>query len=528
MGRLSIGTVLLVMALAALTLPLSGLWFLRLYESALLRQTESELITQAGVVAAVYRDAWRRAGGRTEELGPPVDPPWTHPPGFDAPWTPRFAGLDLAEDPILPAAPDPTPTAAAPDAATRTAGASLGPILREAQRVTLAGMRVTDPQGIVVASTGEDLGLSLAAQEEVRHALTGNATSVLRERNSRYQGRAEGSTAPERSRSLRIFTAHPVLDEGRVVGVVVLSRTPRSLADTLYGKRWHLAGLAVVLLASVGVLARLGTVAISRPLRAVTALAKRTADGERGVMAPVQRPIVREVAELSDALTRMAATLEQRADYIRDFAAHVSHEFKTPLTTIRGTVELLRDHLDTMSAEERDRFLANMDAEAERLSRLVRRLLELARADVMRLTEEVATDAVPVAARLAARHGATASLPPSLPVAMGAEALESVLANLIENARRHAGPEARVEVALTPEGDGAVLRVSDDGPGVSPANAGRIFTPFFTTARQSGGTGLGLAIARGIVEAHGGSIALRPAERGALFEVRLARPDDDA
>lgn len=525
-GRLSIGTVLLVMTLAALTLPLSGLWFLRLYESALLRQTESELIAQAGVVAAVYRDAWRRAGGRTEELGPPVDPPWTHPPGFDAPWTPRFAGLDLAEDPILPAAPDPTLVQTMPAPASQTAGASLALILREAQRVTLAGMRVTDPQGIVVASTGEDLGLSLAAQEEVRHALAGNATSVLRERNSRHQGRAEGSTAPERSRSLRISTAHPVLDEGRVVGVVVLSRTPRSLTDTLYGKRWHLAGLTVVLLASVGVLARLGTVAISRPLRAVTALAKRTADGERGVMAPVQRPIVREVAELSDALTRMAATLEQRADYIRDFAAHVSHEFKTPLTTIRGTVELLRDHLDTMSAEERDRFLANMDAEAERLSRLVRRLLELARADTLRVTEEVATDAVPVAARLAARHGAMASLPPSLPVAMGAEALESVLANLIENARRHAGPEARVEVALAPEGDGAVLRVSDDGPGVSPANAGRVFTPFFTTARQSGGTGLGLAIARGIVEAHGGTIALRPAERGALFEVRLARPDD--
>ncbi|MCW2237661.1 sensor histidine kinase [Azospirillum canadense] len=524
-GPLSIGTVLLVMTLTALVLPLSGLWFLRLYESALIRQTESELIAQAGVVAAFYRDAWRHAGGRTDGLGPAVDPPWTHPPGFEAPWTPRFAGLDLAEDAVLPAAPDPAPATATPDPAAQTAGASLGPILREAQRVTLAGMRVTDPQGIVVASTGEDLGLSLAGQEEVRRALAGEAASVLRERTGRYHGRVDGLAAPERSRLLRIFTAHPVLDADRVVGVVLLSRTPRSLADTLYGKRWHLAGLAVILLASVGVLAWLGSVAIGRPLRAVTTLAKRTADGERGVMTPVPRPVVREVAELSEALTRMAATLEQRADYIRDFAAHVSHEFKTPLTTIRGTVELLRDHLDSMSAEERDRFLANMDAEADRLSRLVRRLLDLARADVMRVTEEVATDAVPVAARLAARHGAEASLPPSLPVAMGLEALESVLANLIENARRHAGPDARVNVTLTADGDGgAVLRVSDDGPGVSPANAGRLFTPFFTTARGSGGTGLGLAIARGLVEAHGGTIALLPSDRGALFEVRLVRP----
>ncbi|MBP2227702.1 signal transduction histidine kinase [Azospirillum agricola] len=524
--RLSIGTVLLVMTLAALVLPLSGLWILRLYESALIRQTESELIAQAGVIAAFYRDGWRRAGGWPEGLGPPLDPPWTRPPGFEAPWTPRFAALDLAEDPVLPAAPDPVPAPSAPDPAAVAAGESLGPILREAQRVTLAGMRVTDRQGIVVASTGEELGLALDGQEEVRRALAGEPASVLRERSGTRVG-LDGVAVPDRSRSLRVFTAQPVLDSGRVVGVVLLSRTPRSLSDTLYGKRWHLVGMTLLLLASVGLLARLGTVAIARPLRTVTALAKRTADGERGVMVPLPRPVVREVAELSDALTRMAATLEERADYIRDFAAHVSHEFKTPLTTIRGTVELLRDHLDSMPAAERDRFLANMDSEAERLSRLVRRLLELARADVMTVAEDAATDAVPVAARLAGRHGAETSLPESLPVAMGLEALESVLANLIDNARRHAGPDARVAVTLRsearPEGERAVLLISDDGPGVSPANAERVFNPFFTTARGHGGTGLGLTITRGLVEAHGGTIALLPAERGALFEVVLRR-----
>jgi signal transduction histidine kinase len=529
--RPSIATVLLVMTVAALVLPLSGLWILRLYESALIRQTESELIAQAGVVAAFYRDAWRRAGGKAEDLGPPVDPAWTRPPGFDPPWTPRFASLDLAEDPILPPAPDPVP-AVATDPSAAIAGSTLGPILREAQRITLAGMRVTDHQGVVVASTGEEMGLSLERQDEVRRALAGEAASVLRERTSHdrpgqertsYRSVSDSPAVPDRSRSVRVFTAQPVLDDGRVVGVVVVSRTPRSITDTLYGKRWHLAGLAVLLLVSVGVLARLGTVAIARPLRAVTGLAKRTADGERGVMVPLPRPVVREVAELSDALTRMARTLEERADYIRDFAAHVSHEFKTPLTTIRGTVELLRDHMDSMPPEERDRFLANMDAEAGRLSRLVRRLLELARADVMTVTDDAVTDAVPVAARLAERHGADASLPASLPVAMGQESLESVLANLIENARHHAGADARVTVTLRSEGERAILRVADDGPGISPANADRVFVPFFTTARDRSGTGLGLTIARGLVEAHGGSIALLPSERGALFEVALHR-----
>jgi len=81
-----------------------------------------------------------------------------------------------------------------------------------------------------------------------------------------------------------------------------------------------------------------------------------------------------------------------------------------------------------------------------------------------------------------------------------------------------------VVVTLSSTGDRAILRVEDDGPGVSPANAARVFVPFFTTARKSGGTGLGLAIARGLVEAHGGTIALLPSERGALFVVELPRP----
>src|SRR5262249_25558655 len=152
---------------------------------------------------------------------------------------------------------------------------------------------------------------------------------------------------------LRIFTTLPVFDEGRVVGVVMLSRTPRTLADALYGKRWHLFALAVLLLGSIGGLSALGAFAISRPGRAVPEQAKRTAEGERGAINTPTGPTVREVAELSEAISRMARTLEDRADYIRSFAAHVSHEFKTPLTTIRGTVELLQEHFDTMSQEER-------------------------------------------------------------------------------------------------------------------------------------------------------------------------------
>jgi len=153
----------------------------------------------------------------------------------------------------------------------------------------------------------------------------------------------------------------------------------------------------------------------------------------------------------------------------------------------------------------------------------VQRLLDLARADM------VAADPIGQcrpAAQLAAaaqerpeRFEARIAGDPA--IRMAPDIFASVYANLLENAIRHGGPEARIIVSLAIDGVGAVLTVADDGPGISPANAERIFTPFFTTARRQGGTGLGLAIVRSLVEAHGGAIRLLPTDQGAVFEVRL-------
>jgi signal transduction histidine kinase len=521
--RLSIGTALVLMNLAVLVLPLSGIWTLRLYQSALIRQTESELIAQAAIIAAVYRAAWRSADGRPAT--PTVaDPQSTPVPSKDGRWLPRSANLDLAVDPILPPPPDPVAASKPADARARQAGEALDSMLREAQRTTLAAIRVVDREGLVVASTGEALGQSLAGQEEVLQALRGEPVSALRER---------GTPAPpsfldaiDTGSKLRVFITLPVLDGDRVIGVVMLSRTPRTLGDALYGKRWHLVGLAALLLGSIGALSALGIFAISRPVRAVTDQAKRTAEGERGAISPVAGPKVREVAELSDALSRMARTLEDRADYIRSFAAHVSHEFKTPLTTIRGTVELLQEHFDSMSQEERSRFLHNLEGEAERLARLVSRLLDLARADVAPGADHARTPASTLIERIAERYrrnslSIDASASDALTLAMPEEAVEMILVNLIENASQHAGPQAHVTVSLRRQGDVAALVVSDDGPGISSANAARIFTPFFTTARKHGGTGLGLSIVQALARVHGGSVSLLPSASGATFEVRL-------
>ena len=226
----------------------------------------------------------------------------------------------------------------------------------------------------------------------------------------------------------------------------------------------------------------------------------------------------------------MARHLEQRADYIRTFAAQVSHEFKTPLAAIRGAVELLRDHIATMTEAERERFLENLDQDAARLERLVRRLLDLARADVMQATPADRADVAAVVRRLAARYQsrglkiAVLEPLPSARVAMAEDVLESILSNLLDNAQQHGGDAATIAVtrAASSAGSAALLiEVSDNGPGISVANAARVFEPFFTTARARGGTGLGLAVVKSLLSAHRGGIELGESAAGTRLRISL-------
>jgi signal transduction histidine kinase len=223
----------------------------------------------------------------------------------------------------------------------------------------------------------------------------------------------------------------------------------------------------------------------------------------------------------------MAQTLERRASYIADFAAHVSHEFKTPLTAMQGAVEMLREHGAGMSADERNRFLDILERDTRRLAQLVRRLLELARADMAPPAASETAD-VGVALRAAAARyeeprlvRAVQEPAPPVKAAIAADTLESILGSLLDNVRAHAGTGATARLSAAAAGADVEIVVHDDGPGISPGNQARVFEPFFTTARAQGGTGLGLSIARSLTRAHGGDLELLPAERGALFRLRL-------
>src|SRR5262249_47013307 len=107
--------------------------------------------------------------------------------------------------------------------------------------------------------------------------------------------------------------------------------------------------------------------------------------------------------------------------------------------------------------------------------------------------------------------------------AIDRDSIEAALANLLDNVRQHAGAGAAAEISWWVSGSAALIRVADDGPGISPGNAARIFDRFFTTARDAGGTGLGPPILGTRPPALGGIIELVPSSRGAVFEITLPR-----
>lgn len=522
---------LLTVNLLILLLPVGGIAILRLYENELIRRTETELIVQGALVREAFRRDYLEVAAARDEPAPgramPAD--WTPAatsPGSDL--TPIPPRLDISDARVLPSAAPGVVVDLASDPLAEQAARAIGPVLEESCKVTLAGIRIVDVHGIVVASSGTELGLSLAHREEVAASLNGQVASLLRKRVSDQPRPPLQSIS--RGQRYRIFVALPVIEGNRLLGAVVLSRTPLDISKGLYLNRRPLLIGAAALLVVVVLVSVLTSLTISRPLRALIRQADQATGGERGAMVPLGSPGTHEIARLSEALAAMARSMERRADYIRTFASHVSHEFKTPLTTLRGSVELLRDHADEMSGEERERFLRNLAEASERLERLVGRLLEQARADVLRPGDERCDVAAAVDDAVGRADGRALLLEVEhesggQPVRVAHEMLVGILLSLIDNARQHGGEGVRLRITTRldrqAQSQRMEVRLADDGPGISGANAPRVFTPFFTTARESGGSGLGLSIARALVEAHGGTLDLEPSDRGATFLMRL-------
>jgi signal transduction histidine kinase len=295
---------------------------------------------------------------------------------------------------------------------------------------------------------------------------------------------------------------------------------------------------ALVSLALALVIAR----SIALPLQKMAAVAQGIARGDHSQTAPIGGPD--EVRALGQSLNRMSSQVQATQQAQRDFLANVSHELKTPLTSIQGFAQAMFD--GTAESPEAVKRSANIIySEADRLRRLVEGLLDLARLDVgLRALTRAPLDLRQVLAAVVEKFSLRAKekgvtlrgeWPPSLPTMVGdADRLAQVFTNLLDNALKHTPAGGSVALAAAVVPDGVEVTVTDTGPGIPPDDLKRIFERFYQVDKSrvrptGGGVGLGLTITKEIVEAHGGSVRVESVVGlGTKFTVRLppAQPDD--
>lgn len=317
---------------------------------------------------------------------------------------------------------------------------------------------------------------------------------------------------PGNAFSAHMYVAAPVMSGEDIIGAVAVGKPLISVTPFMKQARRRLVLSGLVGFAAVVLLLIPVSLWIIQPVRALTRYAQAIRDGKKA-----ERPLLGhggEMSELADAFEEMRDALEGK-QYVEEYVQSLTHEMKSPLAAIQGAAELLNEE---MSDEQRRRFLANINAESERLHGLVERMLSLAALekrkalergesiDLQVLIEDVTDSLLPVAQA----KGITLRTAFSNPWKPKGDyfLLRQALTNLVTNAIEFSPANGTVEIRLSkPE-----IRVIDAGAGIPGYALDRIFERFYSLPRPDGGpksSGLGLNFVREAARLHGGDAALR-------------------
>jgi two-component system, OmpR family, sensor histidine kinase CreC len=381
---------------------------------------------------------------------------------------------------------------------------------------------VTDARGIVLLdSAGKDVGADYSRWNDVYLTLRGQ------------YGARSTETVPGDERSTVMYVAAPVRDGDRIVGVVTVAKPNYSVQPFIERAERRLAGLAVLL-----IVAGLATGAalswwLSRSIRRLTHFADAVTAGERPAVPALPG---HELDRLARALDTMRDRLEGKA-YVERYVQTLTHELKSPLAAIQGASELLRQDLP---ADQRRRFLDNIDIEAARLHSLSERLLHLAQIEQRRglgETEVVPLDALvagllrEIAPRLERDNiGVSSEIPGALAVTGERFLIQQALANLLDNAIDFtpAGHAIRIEAAPEVAGHAPLvaIRVFNEGDAIPDYALARVTERFYSLPRPATGrksTGLGLNFVQEVADLHGGRFTIGNRKGGVQATLWLPR-----
>jgi signal transduction histidine kinase len=310
--------------------------------------------------------------------------------------------------------------------------------------------------------------------------------------------------------------ARPVWENGRLVGVGLVTFRPAPPPGFPPGLAWALAVLFLVFLAATMVFAR----HVAGPLQRLASTAKQFGRGELSARSGLKRRD--EIGELGLAFDEMAERVTSLMAAQQVLLANVSHELLTPLSRIRVAVDLITDG-DATQAKER---VPEITHDLLELERLLDDVMTVARLDLSRLhqgaqvmtLQRTSTSIDGLVQKAVSRfrsqyqtHEISVTISPGLPtLSADAVLLRRVIENLLDNARKYSDAGTTIHIRASRAGNRVSIAVTDKGIGIDDADLKEVFTPFFRSdksrSKSTGGVGLGLALARRVVEAHCGTI----------------------
>jgi two-component system sensor histidine kinase BaeS len=393
------------------------------------------------------------------------------------------------------------------------------------QGATLTGPRIkTLIETTLKVSNGAVIAFDANGdQQEILGRLFGNESSLITlppgvsASDLDTQKLLAGDTDSGRSGNTE-FVAVPLGKVQDLTPVVVLAK---NIETRPFGQ-----SSGVVLLAAIVAIVVAALVAaylarrMTRPIAAMETTAGRIAAGDLSARVDVEHVPHDELGELATAINTMGEELQSAQGHERAFLLSVSHDLRTPLTSIRGYAQAIADGT-IVEAEDQLRAAEVISSEARRLQRLVADLLDLARLDAHQFSltprsieaTEVVGETVaafqPQATDLGL--GLAFRADGAVPLVADPERLGQIVANLVENALKFASTEVTVSLGLV--GGSATLTVDDDGPGINPADLPHVFERLYTSRTVPGravGTGIGLAIVHELAVAMGGNARVEP------------------
>ncbi|MBH8551485.1 HAMP domain-containing protein [Nostocaceae cyanobacterium CENA357] len=328
----------------------------------------------------------------------------------------------------------------------------------------------------------------------------------------------------------RLYIARPIVRNGQFLGVLRMSITleqfQRQFARVIASV---LSSLVLTILLCALISTRFAR-SLSRPIEIMRNFAIRLGSGQFGDTLTIHEN--NELDQLAAELNRMSQRLASLEHERRTFLANVSHELRTPISNVQVTVDALKGGAYE-EPQLRDRFFQTIENETKRLSRLIHDLLDLGRleAGVSQLEQQTVSlsNLIKRAVNAIEPRMLAAGVSVQLKVADlliqgDPERLLQAILNLLDNAIKHSQPDSQVFISGYSDDKQAILKIQDQGKGISEQDLPRIFEQFYTTdpSRTGKSNGLGLAITKRIIEAHQGSItAISTANQGATFTIYL-------